>query len=320
MARFVMPELKHFNLCFDHGFQHCVIANYFTRIHPGEFIQRCAIVIPHVRNEVEVMTLEETTKSFGWRVYGLGVIALGLVCLAFGDFHPGQPVPKDFPYRNVFAYAAAAFMLIAGAAVVWRRTVVWGAAAVTLYFALVVVIVMNGRLMLAHYREFLPYESMAIQLAIAAGGLLVYAANAKIDAVLAARLTRVAHVAFGICALVFGTAHFVYMELTAPLVPKWLPPSQEFWAYATGVGHVAAGIAIITGVQARLAAILLTIMFALFTVLVHVPMAIATPDNHWIWNENAVNIALIGAAWVVADSSKSAVRRIGGIVTSARVR
>ena len=48
------------------------------------------------------------------------------------------------------------------------------------------------------------------------------------------------------------------MSLTVPLVPKWLPPSREFWAYATGIGHIAAGVAILTGVQARLAAVLLT--------------------------------------------------------------
>jgi len=59
------------------------------------------------------------------------------------------------------------------------------------------------------------------------------------------------------------------MNLTSPLVPKWLPPTQEFWAYATGFGHIAAGVAILTGVQARLAAILLTAMFASFTPLVH---------------------------------------------------
>ncbi len=247
------------------------------------------------------MTAERTTKAFGWRVYGLGIMALGVVCLALGDFHPGQPVPKDFPGRTVLAYGVAAFMLVAGAAVEWRRTLPWAAAAITAYFAFVVVLLMNGRVWLAHYAEFLPYESLAIQLAITAGGLIVYASSAKIDAARAARLTRVGQIAFGLCLLVFGTAHFVYMSLTAPLVPKWLPPSQEFWAYATGIAHIAAGVAILTGVQARLAAILLTIMFASFSVLVHIPMALATPSN-WVWNENAVNIALIGAAWVVADS------------------
>jgi uncharacterized membrane protein YphA (DoxX/SURF4 family) len=109
---------------------------------------------------------------------------------------------------------------------------------------------------------------------------------------------------------VFGTAHFVYMSLTAPLVPKWLPPNQEFWGYATGIAHIAAGVAILTGVKARLAAVLLTIMFALFSVMVHIPMVIADPHNHWIWNENAVNLALIGAAWVVADSLSLASQRI----------
>ena len=243
-----------------------------------------------------------TSMAYGWRVWGLGIIALGAVCLAFGDFHPGQPVPKAFPARTQLAYAVAVFMLVAGAAVEWRRTLPLAAAAITAYWALVVVVLMNGRVWLAHYAEFLPYESTAIQLAITTGGLIVYANSASLDPTLTARLTRIGQLAFGVCALVFGTAHFLYMNLTAPLVPKWLPPSQEFWAYATGIFHIAGGIAILTGVKARLAAILLTVMFALFSVMVHIPMAIADPSNHWIWNENAVNIALIGAAWVVADS------------------
>jgi len=246
--------------------------------------------------------IARTTTAYGWRVYGLGIVALGAVCLAFGDFHPGQPVPKDFPARTELAYAVAVFMLVAGAAVEWRRTLPMAAAAITAYWALVVVILMNGRQWLNHYAEFLPYESGAIQLAITAGGLIVYASSANIDAALATRLTRIARVAFGLCLLVFGTAHFVYMSLTAPLVPKWLPPSQEFWAYATGVGDIAAGIAILADVHARLAAILLTAMFASFTPLVHVPMLLADPANHMNWSENALNLALIGAAWVVADS------------------
>jgi len=249
----------------------------------------------------KVMTAEKT-MAFGWRVYGLGVVALGMLCLAWGDFDPGQPVPKAFPDRTALAYVAAAFMLVAGAAVEWRRTAAWGAAALAAYYALIVVILMNGRLVLAHYAEFGTYSGVAEQLAIAAGGLIVYAASAEIDAALAARLTRLGQLVFGVCALLFGGAHFFYMNLTAPLVPKWLPPGQEFWAYATGIGHIAAGVAILTGVQARLAAILLTAMYASFTPLVHVPMLLAHPSSHWIWSENALNLALIGAAWVVADS------------------
>lgn len=240
--------------------------------------------------------------ALGYRVYGLGVMALGMLGLAWGDFVLGQPVPKDFPERTALAYAAAAFMLVAGAAVEWRRTAAWGAAALTAYYGLIVVILMNGRVMLAHYAEFGTYSGVAEQVAITAGALIVYAASANIDAAPSARLTRIGQLAFGVCALLFGGAHFFYMNLTAPLVPKWLPPSQEFWAYATGVGHIAAGVAILTGVQARLATILLTAMYASFTPLVHVPMLLADPSSRMNWTENAINLALIGVAWVVVDS------------------
>jgi uncharacterized membrane protein YphA (DoxX/SURF4 family) len=244
----------------------------------------------------------EKTMAFGWRVYGLGVMALGMACLAFGAFDPGQPVPANFPARTALAYAAGTFMVAAAAAVEWRRTAARGAAALTIYYTFFVVILMNGRLLFRYYAVFGTYENIAEQLAIAAGGLVVYATTARMDATLAARLTRLGRLAFGVCSLVFGGAHFVYMNLTAPLVPKWLPPGQEFWGYATGVGFVAAGVAILTGVQARLAAILLTAMLVSFALLVHEPMLLADHSSHTNWTESAENLAVLGAAWVVADS------------------
>ena len=141
------------------------------------------------------MSTDKTTLAFGWRVYGLGVMALALVCLAWGDFDLGQPVPKGFPDRTVLAYAAALFMLIAGAAVEWRRTAAWGGAALSAYYALIVAILMDGRVALAHPAEFGSYSGAAEQLAIAAGGLIIYAANARIGAALAARLTRLGQLA-----------------------------------------------------------------------------------------------------------------------------
>jgi uncharacterized membrane protein YphA (DoxX/SURF4 family) len=240
--------------------------------------------------------------TVGARVFGLGIFALALVCLVIGDFDFGQSVPKDFPARTELAYAAAVFMLVAAAAIEWRRTVTWGAAALTVYFALIVTLLMDGRVVVAHYAEYGTYSSVAAQVAVAAGAMIIYAANARIDAAAAARLTRLAQVVFGICAVLFGGAHFFYMNLTAPLVPRWLPPSGEFWGYATGIAHIAAGLAILTGVQARLAAILLTIMYASFTPLVHLPMVLANPSSHFIWSENALNLILTGVAWIVADS------------------
>ncbi len=178
----------------------------------------------------------------------------------------------------------------------------WGAAALAVYYTLFVVVLMNGRVLLTDYAIYVTYENIAMQLAIAVGALIIFAGSAAIDAAVAARLTRVGQLAFGVCALVFGGAHFVYMNMTAPMVPKWLPPSQVFWGYATGACFVAAGLAILSGVQARLAAILLTVMLALFGLLANLPILLADHLNHFNWTESAVNLAVVGAAWVLAES------------------
>ena len=91
------------------------------------------------------------------------------------------------------------------------------------------------------------------------------------------------------------------MGATAPLIPQWLPPSQVFWGYATGVFHILGGLAIIAGIQARLAAILLTVMYALFIPLVFVPVLMTQPSA-FRCTEAATTIVLVGVTWVIADS------------------
>jgi uncharacterized membrane protein YphA (DoxX/SURF4 family) len=112
----------------------------------------------------------------------------------------------------------------------------------------------------------------------------------------------VAVIAMGVCLLIFGLAHFLYLDFTASMVPAWLPGGQKFWAVLTGAAHLAAGAALLTGIQARLAAILLTIMFATFSVLVHLPLLVADPHSHLNWVMNAINLALTGAAWAMVTA------------------
>lgn len=240
-------------------------------------------------------------RAYGWRVYGFGIIALALMCLIWGDFHGGQPVPKTFPARTALAYAVAIFMLGTGIALEWRKTTLWAAAALAVYYGIIVVLVMNGRLVLRNLEIYGAYDSMAEQLAITSGAFILWASLAKLDAATSARFIRIGQIAFGICAIVFGGAHFVYMNLTAPLIPTWLPPDQLFWGYATGVFHIAGGLAIVMNIRARLAAILLAVMYAIFTVFALVPGLLAR-SSFFAWTEIATSVILVGVAWIVADS------------------
>jgi len=237
-------------------------------------------------------------SEFGWRVFGLGIIALSIVGFVWGDL-----VPKWFPERQMLATAVAIFLLVTGLGIEWRRTTVWAAAALAVYCGLFVLVLENGSGILKNYAVYGTYFAVAEPLAIASGALIIYAATADMDAARAARLTRFAQLAFGACAVFFGGAHFVYMGATAPLIPKWLPPSQEFWGYATGVFHILGGLAIIAGIQARLAAILLTVMYASFIPLVFVPVLMTKPSA-FRWTELATTIVLVGVTWVIADSLK----------------
>ena len=99
----------------------------------------------------------------------------------------------------------------------------------------------------------------------------------------------------------FGVAHFVYLQHTADLVPDWLPWPLA-WAYITGVALVAAGVSIVIGVYARLAAVLSALEMGAFTLFVWVPVVVAGGATAFQWHEFIVSWALTAAAWVVADS------------------
>lgn len=248
-------------------------------------------------------TIEHKRMELGWRIFGLGIIVFGVIGFVWGDFISGQPVPPWFPERTALAYLAAAFMLVAGAALAWRRTVTWAAAALIAYYGLIVLLLENGRVIFRNYNVYGAYSGAAEPLAITAAAVIVYAATANMDVARAARLTRVAQLAFGVCAVLFGLAHFFYMNYTAPLIPTWLPPSQVFWGYATGVFHIMAGVAILTGIQARLGAILAAVMYASFIPLVFVPVLMTEPTA-FRWTELATTVVLIGVALTVAELLK----------------
>ncbi|MFZ0275729.1 MAG: hypothetical protein WA254_21735 [Candidatus Sulfotelmatobacter sp.] len=132
------------------------------------------------------------------------------------------------------------------------------------------------------------------------GAIALFAAT-EANAARALVFGRLARLGLSVCAISFTLGQILLPRETAGLVPKWIPPSQMFWTILTTVAFGLAAIAILINRQARLAMGLMTLMLALFGVLVWVPLLIAHPEAHFYWSEFALNFLITGATWTVAD-------------------
>ena len=245
-------------------------------------------------------------RPFAWpiavRIYGLGAVILGLTGLVWGDFAVVW-IPSWIHAlgQSDWGYAVSIIPVLAGLAMQWQRTTLLGALALFVSFCLAAIFfdVPRGY---ANPSEYVAWYGPFENLALGTGALIICTHYTQLEPATVDRLGRVSRVIFGLCLIYYGLAHHLYLANTVSMVPAWLPPNQTFWAYATGAGHVAAGIALIFGVYARPATMLLATMFIVFAILVHAPRIILDSHTHMSWAENAVNFALIGVAWVVAAS------------------
>jgi uncharacterized membrane protein YphA (DoxX/SURF4 family) len=241
-------------------------------------------------------------------VYGLAAVGFGLVGLSWGDFAAvWQPVPATLPGRTTLAYIVAAVFLLAGLSIQRLRSAALGTLTLTMLYSLGVIL-LHVPLAIARPTVFVTWSGIAEQLALVAGGLVAYAFCRTTPASSATVTTQIVfcgRLIFGICLIIFALAHLFYLKPTEDFVPAWLPPNQMFWAYATAAGHFLAGVAILSGIAAQLAARLLTGMFVVFGVLVHAPTLFADPHSHFNWAANAMNFALIASAWVMAASTEA---------------
>lgn len=118
-------------------------------------------------------------------------------------------------------------------------------------------------------------------------------------AVAAYGFARAARIVLGICTISFALAQVAYFHFTASLVPTWIPPSQAFWTVLTTIAFALAAIAILVNCLASLAIRLMTLMLALFGVLVWIPAVVTHSSEHGNWSELALNFLITGASWLV---------------------
>jgi uncharacterized membrane protein YphA (DoxX/SURF4 family) len=238
----------------------------------------------------------------GRYVYGVAAIGFGICALAWHDFNIWQQIRPlgNVSHPELLLYAVAVVEILGGLTILWPGTAPIGAialGALYLFFA-----VLWLPLFVENPRIFDRLDNFFEQFSLVSGALIVYASTlSPKDSARAARLARVGYYCFAICVVAFTVEQVVYLSGTADFVPKWIPPGQMFWAEMTTIAFAFAAIALLSGLLALLAARLLTAMIVGFGVLVWLPAMFADRQSLTNWGGNAENLAIAGAAWIVAD-------------------
>ncbi len=248
----------------------------------------------------ETTSSRRSMPAMGMRAFGVAAIVLGAAGFAWGDFATNwQRVGPNVPYREALAYFTAAFETITGLAMLWRRTARAGALMLTILYSIFTLLWVIQ--VCAVPLVYDGWGNVFEELSLAIGGAVAYASLAPSGSLLAGKDGLVARL-YGICPISFAIVHLINLAGVATWVPKWLPPGQMFWAITTATCFLLAAAAILSGIQAGLAARLLTAEIMGFEIFVWAPKFIAAPHEHFYWAGNAISLAMISAIWVVSDA------------------
>jgi uncharacterized membrane protein YphA (DoxX/SURF4 family) len=239
--------------------------------------------------------------NLGRHVFGLAAIAFGIITLVWHDFNGWQQIRwlGNVPHRELLVYLSAAIQFLAGLALQWRKSARVGAVALAaIYLAFALLWVPH---IVAEPKVYDRWGNFFEQFSLVSGALIAYASSKDGDPQRDARLARIGYSGFAICVVSFTLEQLFYLSGTASFVPNWIPPGPMFWAVTTTIALALAAIALLSGVLALLASRLLTVMLIGFGLLVWLPAPFADPHKLINWAGNAQNLAITGAAWIVAD-------------------
>lgn len=221
----------------------------------------------------------------------IAIVALGILTLLYRDTLLGwQPAPRGAVWREPYAILSGVILLASGAAMMvprWRPRAALIAAAWIGSWALLLhlPIVVTRRGNVGALLGLAETSFMALGLAICAGW--------------PSRFAPALRIGLGLCMLIFGISHFVYADITASMVPRWLPQRLAI-AYLTGAVHALMGMSVIVGLRVRTAATVEAAMMSSFVLLLHVPAVLAAPHDRAQRTMLAIASLLTCAAWLAA--------------------
>lgn len=241
------------------------------------------------------------TAPYGRIAFGAAAVLFGVIALLWRDPETWQVLGQiwKLPLGIVIGGCLMALQIAGGIGIQYPRSarpaaIVLGFVYLCFSLACIPDIIAASNIFERYGGSFFQFFSMLC------GAIALYAATEE-NAARALTFSRAARMGLGVCAISFTLGQALLLRDTASLVPKWIPPSQMFWAVLTTIAFAVAALAILINRQARLAIRLMTLMLLLFGVLVWVPRLVAHPAAHVLWSEFTLTVLIAGASWVVAD-------------------
>ncbi len=216
--------------------------------------------------------------------FAIPIIVFGMQYVALGSYQGGlPPVPPWTPGGAVGAYLVGAILIAAGLSIAINKMARVSALMIAVLFLLCVIffhflpfsaVLHNGN---DRTRAFEPLALSGAALALAA--LLPTEGSGAGTSRYDDKLILFGRLLFGPSMVIFGIQHFMYAQFLATLVMS---------------------LAITTAVQARIAGIMLGVMFLLWVLFLHAPRVLANLHNQDELTSLFVALAFSGRAFIFA--------------------
>ena len=239
--------------------------------------------------------------------FALALLGLGILSLIYGNSSEvWTSLPRSLPGRAAIIDLCGLIAIGTGAGLLLRSSARLAGRVLFPFLMLWLFLLKLPALLLAPW-IMVGWESFAETATLASGAWCLFAARpgeweqrhlgfaVGESGIGGARLLLIAALPM------IGVSHFVYHDLTASLVPKWLGLPLG-WTYFTGAASLAAAGGMLFAVVPRLAVSLEAAMLWIFTGLVWVPRVVSTPRDQGNWAELLISAAIASGAGLVAGT------------------
>jgi uncharacterized membrane protein len=236
----------------------------------------------------------------GQYLYAIALLAIGVIHLATGHFPAGLlPVPATLPGKTILTYINGIAMILAALWILLKPQGHQGPLAAALLWLLLLALV-HLPLLLPHLDNGGEWAAALEIIAFLSGALVMTGMNKPGTG---STYIKTGQYLFAATLIGFGILHYIYNDYIITLIPAWLP-AKTFLSWLVLIAFFAAAFSLILGKLVKLAMYLLSAMFFIWVIILHLPRALdkqAEPECTSLF----VALAMSGMALIMYAAGKA---------------